>query len=157
MQYKYITYIHICVLSFNKNIVMCPFNTSSSGLWEECSGHGRCKSLSDVAASVLVNGNIDYFNYEGWDAEMIHGCDCDDGWKGISCSYRTCPYGPDPVSAITHEIQLIDCACGAAACTGTFSLSLFEKSTPPFQAGVTEEVIAYELEVQCSIVQYSAV
>lgn len=26
--------------------------------------------------------------YEGWDADMIHGCICDDGWDGYDCSQR---------------------------------------------------------------------
>lgn len=24
-----------------------------------------------------------------WDADMIHGCDCDIGWEGADCSLRT--------------------------------------------------------------------
>jgi len=26
--------------------------------------------------------------YDGWDADMIHGCVCDDGWEGYDCSLR---------------------------------------------------------------------
>lgn len=45
-------------------------------------------SMRDAAA--VIDGRHLVFEgvYDGWDAEMIHGCLCDDGWEGYDCSLR---------------------------------------------------------------------
>jgi hypothetical protein len=58
-----------------------------------CSGHGQCRSLSDVASTEgYAKG------YNGWDKDMIQSCDCDPGWSGVACTDRLCPVGDDPLS-----------------------------------------------------------
>lgn len=45
-------------------------------------------SMRDAAALVDgVNFEIEGV-YEGWDADMIHGCVCDEGWEAYDCSLR---------------------------------------------------------------------
>ena len=65
----------------------------------DCNGRGRCISMRDAASSVIDGEQFDFEGiYEGWDADMIHGCVCDDGWDGYDCSLRcdrylyTCVY-----------------------------------------------------------------
>lgn len=45
-------------------------------------------SMRDAAA--VIDGQSLEFEgvYDGWDADMIHGCLCDDGWEGYDCSLR---------------------------------------------------------------------
>lgn len=54
----------------------------------DCSNRGRCMSMRDAAS--VIDGQSLIFEgvYEGWDADMIHGCLCDDGWEGYDCSLR---------------------------------------------------------------------
>lgn len=55
---------------------------------DDCNGRGRCMSMRDAAA--VIDGDSLEFEgvYEGWDADMIHGCLCDEGWEGYDCSLR---------------------------------------------------------------------
>ena len=55
---------------------------------DDCNGRGRCMSMRDAAA--VIDGDRLEFEgvYEGWDADMIHGCLCDEGWEGYDCSLR---------------------------------------------------------------------
>lgn len=45
-------------------------------------------SMRDAAAVIDGDGLEFEGVYEGWDADMIHGCLCDDGWEGYDCSLR---------------------------------------------------------------------
>lgn len=39
------------------------------------------------------------FTYESnWDANIMYGCNCDDGVFGPDCSLRYCPHGDDPLT-----------------------------------------------------------
>ena len=55
---------------------------------DDCNGRGRCMSMRDAAA--VIDGDSLEFEgvYDGWDADMIHGCLCDEGWEGYDCSLR---------------------------------------------------------------------
>jgi hypothetical protein len=56
----------------------------------DCSGHGACQSISQIAKS-------DYDGvYDLWDADKLYGCLCDPGFYGPDCSRRKCPHGIDP-------------------------------------------------------------
>lgn len=70
----------------------------------DCSGHGRCKFIEDLAFYSVPN---DYeegyylqqqpqtFNYYYWDSKKTRGCVCDPGYADYDCSKRMCPYGTD--------------------------------------------------------------
>ncbi len=57
----------------------------------DCSGHGVCTPLKQVAA---MASNVEYTAY---DAMTSMGCVCDDGWSGPACTERQCPSKPDPM------------------------------------------------------------
>jgi len=55
-----------------------------------CSGHGSCKTISQIAAA--------YDNhYYLWDKDVTMGCYCDSGYYGADCSLRQCKFGSDPL------------------------------------------------------------
>lgn len=58
---------------------------------DECSGHGTCQTISELA--FLNDENI----YELWDKDSTMGCVCDSGYSGPDCSERQCKYGIDPL------------------------------------------------------------
>jgi hypothetical protein len=66
-----------------------------------CSGHGTCLSMRQLAQAHKVVDTLTYgddlFNLDNtWDADRIHGCDCDTGFGGYDCSKMMCPTGKDP-------------------------------------------------------------
>lgn len=98
--------------------VVCPMATGSNGLAQSCSGRGRCMSLANI------NKNPDYKFYTAittyasstaWDADMIHGCVCDEQWEGVDCSIRSCPTGDDPLTAGVEGVVVVDCTATTAA------------------------------------------
>lgn len=46
--------------------------------------------MSMREAAALIDGdNLEFEGvYDGWDADMIYGCLCDEGWEGYDCSLR---------------------------------------------------------------------
>eukprot|EP01041_Mallomonas_annulata_P009196 gene9196-19063_t len=82
----------------------------------DCSGHGQCVSMRQMAISdnaLPLNINTNYDGYEGsstWDENMIFGCVCESEWPvglgyaqrqqaqwfGPDCSLQHCPSGDDP-------------------------------------------------------------
>ena len=69
----------------------------------ECSGHGRCRFLSDLSASMTdydyVNDVIDrsepLFEYTAYDLNNLRACECDAEFIGADCSQHMCPYSND--------------------------------------------------------------
>mmetsp|Transcript_4462 Transcript_4462/g.5785 ORF Transcript_4462/g.5785 Transcript_4462/m.5785 type:complete len:279 (+) Transcript_4462:229-1065(+) len=84
----------------------------------DCSGHGRCLSMRQMAQLSEALPLSDVTTYDGeedtvtWDEDMIYGCVCDSSWEvglasgetqtpewfGPDCSLRHCPSGDDPVT-----------------------------------------------------------
>ena len=130
-------------------LVSCPFGTNSMGRFAPCSGNGRCVPLRTISSYVDYEQFFNSTVYEEWDADMIHGCDCDKGWKGVDCSQRTCPKGDNPSTPGQDEIQLIDCECDTENfnCEGTFQLSVRGVKTQPIPLNATQELLKMRIEV----------
>jgi hypothetical protein len=130
--------------------VICPLGATSSGKQAVCSGHGRCLSLRRAASFVDY---VQFFRsevYDGWDADAVHGCDCDEGWEGSSCSRRKCPFGDDPTTTgQVAEVQLMDCWCSGATCApGTFlRLSFRGRSSRAIPYSASASLLKAALEV----------
>jgi hypothetical protein len=131
---------------------MCPFALTSaaiqaySGTKAVCSGNGRCLSLREVneyGDAVSFGAGV---RYDNWDADMIHGCVCDDGWEGPACERRSCPKGDDPLTAPQDDVQLLDCKC--STCNGGVYLSFLGQQTALIPFDASEQLIAYRLGVR---------
>lgn len=116
------------------DVLLCPYTDVSNcidgvssrecGLKNVCSGHGRCLSLRESTRLQDFNDYSSYsayYEYDDWDADMIHGCACEDGWEGPACDLKSCPKGDDPQTAGQDEVQLIDCDC--ITCIGGLFIS----------------------------------
>ena len=89
------------------------------------------------AASKDPGDGVTYEYKDVWDAEMIYGCKCDDGFAGVDCSQQTCPLGDDPLTGVGiptaanptqfNDIQSVFCT----ATSGTFTLTFRGKTTVP--------------------------
>lgn len=106
-----------------------------------CSGHGVCRTISEIAANKLTKhevrsangqryyeGVVDSFTYGLWDADMSQACVCDPGYTGYDCSMRECPRGDDPLTSGQRY-------CGNEGCADakmSFSLTAAAKSTIRF-------------------------
>jgi hypothetical protein len=79
----------------------------------DCSGHGVCRQVKDIAAGAMnkkfvdsANGVNSYsgvssaFEYRLWDADKNSACVCDLGYGGVDCSLRECPRGDDPLTTL---------------------------------------------------------
>jgi len=78
---------------------------SCPGFPNSCSGHGTCKTISQLAAADY--GNV----YKLWDRDTTMGCDCDSGYYGPDCSLRDCKHGVDPLyldDASTAKVGIYD-------------------------------------------------
>lgn len=72
----------------------------------DCSGHGTCEYIQDLAFSADWNtDSLEYFkggqltfDYNNWDTRKTRGCVCDATYGDIDCSKRMCPYGNDVLS-----------------------------------------------------------
>ena len=86
---------------------------------DDCSGHGTCEYISDLASDVSASaGGKDYLTYGGWDTKKTRGCKCDPGYAGPNCASRMCPKGDDP---LTKEVDITQ--------TETTSLQVSEVQT----------------------------
>ena len=99
---------------------LCPGYSAETG---DCSGHGVCGSMRDLAREpdalpLSPYGNRSYtftenqFPSNVWDARRVFGCVCDSSWPvgldigesnepewfGPDCSLRHCPSGDDPMT-----------------------------------------------------------
>lgn len=69
----------------------------------DCSGHGRCRFISDLSKSFTdydyVNDQLSrsepLFEYVAHDASNLRGCECDPEYIGADCSQRMCPFSND--------------------------------------------------------------
>ncbi|CAM9233744.1 unnamed protein product [Ectocarpus sp. 13 AM-2016] len=88
----------------------------------DCNGHGQCLSMAEAAAAEDGNRLIHVASYEAWDADMISGCVCDEGYEGYDCSLRPCPVSDSALtSGQQDESVVLFCRCGDD-CTNTFRL-----------------------------------
>lgn len=87
-----------------------------------CSGQGRCQSMKFYAQSKDPGFGTIYTYTDIWDADMMWGCHCDDGFYGADCSQRACPSGDDPMTGTGvsttanptqfNAIQRVSCKAG---------------------------------------------
>lgn len=86
-------------------------------------------------------------NYDGWDADAIMGCECDQGYGGYDCSERTCPYGRDPTiegSASTDREEEFVLECQADE--GYFTLTLLGERTQPIPYDASPAIVQHSLQ-----------
>ena len=87
----------------------------------ECSGHGTCESIKELAEQKSYNTNAhdvptttpvgsapdnhhnfdlaieESYAYDLWDQDKTLGCKCDPVYYGADCSLKKCKYGVDPL------------------------------------------------------------
>ena len=101
---------------------------SCPGYPASCSGHGVCRTISQLAAA--DDGNI----YKLWDKDSTMGCKCDAGYYGPDCSLRRCKSGIDPLyldDASTVKYSIFDFA------TVTTKTEALGNSAPIFTDGLS--------------------
>jgi len=98
---------------------------SSNVQINECSGHGTCETIEEIAFN--DNGN----RYTLWDKESSMGCNCDPGYAGPDCSERQCKYGIDPLwtddttARVTHTVVRFKTP-DAGTLTGTYAIKFYD-------------------------------
>jgi len=95
--------------------LLCPRGNNGNGDSQECSGQGRCMSMREAGAQLDYKSLWHDDEYGKWDADMIYGCVCDEGFEGMDCSERTCPLGDDPITAVNVSIY----GGNGGVCAGT--------------------------------------
>jgi hypothetical protein len=135
----------------------CPGSGGGDGV--ECSGHGQCLPMAELAALATTalgdpaptTYGADPNNALTWDAGKVRGCFCDAGWRGFDCSERSCPFGNDITlleadPTRLDELQYLRCVLAdpSAALPGaapvTFALSFRGARTRalPFSASAAQ-------------------
>lgn len=96
---------------------------------DDCSGHGTCRSMRYHAANADRSYSGDLPGHENklynsnWDADMIWGCECDEGYQGYNCALRVCPLGDDPLTTNqVNERQVFKCT-NAPSSSNNFKLT----------------------------------
>ena len=91
----------------------CERLSCPAPLGVQCSGHGNCLSMAQLAEAYTDNGVTTAFTYGAdpndalrWDYASIYGCNCDLGYEGYDCSLRSCPTGDDPKTDGVTELQV---------------------------------------------------
>ena len=110
--------------------VACQYMTCAN----DCNGHGECLSMSELAKRNRVNGNLTPFTYGTnpndpltWDAYMIYGCECAEGYHGFQCAMRSCPFGDDPhTQHQRNEVQQL--YCSDSDNSGSFELTFRDQT-----------------------------
>jgi hypothetical protein len=122
-----------------------------------CSGHGECYSMYDLAKRATINGVIQDYTYGDtpnnpltWDAEMIMGCVCNEGYHGYDCSLMSCPTGDNPDSRLQQdETQVLTCIDGDA--TGTVTFRYKEVLSEPVDVSAMSHTLQAALEAMPNI------
>jgi len=111
----------------------------------DCGGHGRCRSLRTL--NMYRDEGVASFAYDtNWDADKIHGCECDEGHGGFDCSQRVCPLGDDPMTqGQADEVQLLRCDLDPAA-GQSFVLRFRRETTAVIPASATAADLETALE-----------
>ncbi|CAM9812991.1 unnamed protein product, partial [Sphacelaria rigidula] len=110
----------------------------------DCSGHGQCVSMREAAVGFDGYRLTRVASYDAWDADMIYGCVCDDGYEGYDCSRRHCPQSDSGLtSGQQDESVVLYCRCGSD-CTGSFRLR-YKGQYATIQHGYDEEEVASKL------------
>ena len=92
-----------------------------AGCPNACSGHGTCKSISQLARAEYDN------LYKLWDKDMSYGCACDPGWDGPDCSLRLCKYGIDPLYSDEVPSRVaVSRFVMSSDITGTYALKFYD-------------------------------
>eukprot|EP00904_Undaria_pinnatifida_P009613 jgi/Undpi1/5782/HiC_scaffold_2.g01056.m1 len=79
----------------------------------DCSGNGQCLSMAEAAVASDGYRLTRVASYDGWDADMIYGCICDEGYEGYDCSLRLCPVSDSALtSGQQDESAVLFCRCG---------------------------------------------
>ena len=114
----------------------------------DCNGHGACRSMKFHAEDQTpANGKTLYPYTQPWDADMIYGCHCDEGYTGHDCSVRLCPTGDDPMTTgQIDEVQSVSCQG-----TGTFTLTYKGKTTSHVEATATNADVQNALNALTTI------
>lgn len=73
----------------------------------DCAGHGDCVSIRERAERYDGMQYRYKARYSSWDADMNFGCACHEGWTGPDCTTRLCPFGDDPMTQGSKEIQSV--------------------------------------------------
>lgn len=103
----------------------CPLSASLI----ECSGHGECKTMAQLALAAGFTYGTDPNNPYTWDHDMVQGCHCDSGFQGYDCSLRTCAFGDDPITpTVVENLEcsnrgLCDRSLGSCTCFAGFGAS----------------------------------
>lgn len=139
----------------------CPgWNATTSA---PCSGHGRCVTMREAGRlrpiSAASSASLTSYSamggrsagfggnpvdYSGWDADMVSGCLCDDGWSGFDCSLRECPMGSDPHVRGALEVQLFRAQVTNVREVQTITIS--GSDSAPFASADVDEVQTLTLE-----------
>ena len=104
-----------CVTPDIRCVLCLCFLSAPVACMNDCNGHGICRSMRRSAEHLWHStSQIAYTNV--WDANMIWGCNCDEGWEGADCSLQTCIRSDDPLTSVdadgaaqVNEMQFIEC------------------------------------------------
>ena len=128
-------------------LMMCPTSLSEhymdSNINEPCSGNGRCITLRQAADKQDYVNFFDNTAYAEWDADMLQGCACDEGWEGPACDRKSCPKGDDPETTGVNELQVFECTC--TTCAGGITMSFKGETTLQIPYDASEELIKFRL------------
>jgi hypothetical protein len=109
-----------------------------------------------TAATMKDPGEGTVFTYQNvWDADVLYGCVCDEGFYGPDCNLRDCPTGDDPLTGTAldpdgeqvNEVQQVFCRADG----GTFTLAFKQHTTAPIPFDADQGVLKTYLQQLPSI------
>jgi hypothetical protein len=124
---------------------------SCPGALIPCNGNGQCLTMAMLAQTATINGDIASYTYgqlpnnpSTWDANMVQGCLCDDGYTGYDCSLFLCPFGDDPSTlGQVNEVQILSCT--DQDLQGSVIISFRQQSSISISATATSSQVAQAL------------